>query len=358
MPWVLRQQRHNLRSFLRSGVTTIRDMGAPFNLIRVFASLARAGRIASPRILFAGPVVSVAGGYPYFVPPTPAVLKLTLGPIVHEVLSEGHLNEVVSSIASNGVSCIKVTIQAAKYDDDRTPIPTMPRPWRRALVKEAKRFDLPVAAHHIYVGDLVEDIDIPYGSLEHLPIDGVIPDDIAERIGARKTPVSTTLMTYGLIDHLDELRALVERPEGRFERVPAEFLSRAVGAMESDAEVTEHIGRKVIDTGSVHMRENLAKLHAAGAVIVNGTDSGGAITPPGNPHWELMDMVRAGLSNLEALRTATTAAADVLGRADLGRIIEGNVADIVLLDANPLDDISAVAKVVAVVQRGRLAHVV
>ena len=65
-------------------------------------------------------------------------------------------------------------------------------------------------------------------------------------------------------------------------------------------------------------------------------------------------MVRAGMSNMEALRTATTVAASVLGMNSIGRLQKGALADIVLLKRNPLDDIEAIKDVSAVVRDGYL----
>ena len=101
------------------------------------------------------------------------------------------------------------------------------------------------------------------------------------------------------------------------------------------------------------MRLNLARLHLAGAIVCNGTDSGGAITPTGCPHWEFLDMKRAGLSNLDILRSATATAAKTIGREDLGRIKAGAAADIILTRENPLNDISEIEDIVSVIRDGR-----
>jgi imidazolonepropionase-like amidohydrolase len=74
-------------------------------------------------------------------------------------------------------------------------------------------------------------------------------------------------------------------------------------------------------------------------------------------HQELALFVKAGLTPLQALQTATRNPALFLGRADMGSVETGKVADLVLLDANPLDDINNTRKIDAVVLNGRyLSH--
>jgi imidazolonepropionase-like amidohydrolase len=96
-------------------------------------------------------------------------------------------------------------------------------------------------------------------------------------------------------------------------------------------------------------------LHAAGVAIMAGTDAPLRNSPPGfGLHEELEHLVRAGLSPHAALRAATYEPARYLGALDsLGTVERGRVADLVLLDANPLADIRNTRRVAAVVANGR-----
>ncbi len=97
---------------------------------------------------------------------------------------------------------------------------------------------------------------------------------------------------------------------------------------------------------------NITAAHKAGIRIIAGTDI--FFLPPGL-HWELELLVRAGLSPLEALRTATTNAAAALGlEGRLGCISPGAAADLVVLEADPLEDIRNTQKIYAVIQGGRI----
>ena len=102
--------------------------------------------------------------------------------------------------------------------------------------------------------------------------------------------------------------------------------------------------------------ENVRLLNEAGVLLLAATDVGVPIQVPGiSLHVELERLVEAGLSPLEALQTATLNPARVLEMADsLGTIEPGKLADLVLLDANPLEDIRNTQQIRAVVADGRL----
>ena len=103
-------------------------------------------------------------------------------------------------------------------------------------------------------------------------------------------------------------------------------------------------------------REIVKTLHAAGASILTGTDAPMPLVHPGDSlHRELELLVESGLSPAAALRAATLSAAEFLGRsADGGSIAVGKRADLLLLDANPLQAISHTRRIQAVVLDGRL----
>jgi hypothetical protein len=102
--------------------------------------------------------------------------------------------------------------------------------------------------------------------------------------------------------------------------------------------------------------ENVRLLNEAGVTLLAATDVGVPLQIPGlGLHRELERLVEAGLTPLEALQAATLNPARVLGLADsLGTVEVGKLADFVLLDANPLDEISNTRRIRAVVADGRL----
>ena len=101
--------------------------------------------------------------------------------------------------------------------------------------------------------------------------------------------------------------------------------------------------------------DNVRQAHAAGVRIVAGTDAGDTYVFPGFAiHDELAELVRAGLAPADALRSATIDAALFSGKAgDYGSIEAGKVADMILLDANPLSDIRNTGKIAGLFFNGQ-----
>ncbi|HKV87360.1 MAG TPA: amidohydrolase family protein, partial [Candidatus Dormibacteraeota bacterium] len=93
---------------------------------------------------------------------------------------------------------------------------------------------------------------------------------------------------------------------------------------------------------------NLARLHAAGARITLGTDG----NKPWGPHQEMLDMVVAGMTPMEVIVAATRNGAEFLHIADSGTLQAGKSADFIVLDANPLDDITNTRRISRVILRG------
>ena len=93
---------------------------------------------------------------------------------------------------------------------------------------------------------------------------------------------------------------------------------------------------------------NLAKLHAAGVRITLGTDG----NRPWGVHDEMQDMVLAGMTPMQVIVAATRNSAEFLRIADAGTLQAGKSADFIVLDANPLDDITNTRRIAVVILRG------
>jgi imidazolonepropionase-like amidohydrolase len=93
---------------------------------------------------------------------------------------------------------------------------------------------------------------------------------------------------------------------------------------------------------------NLAKLNAAGARITLGTDG----NTPWGPHEEMQDMVLAGMTPMQVIVAATRNSAEFMRLPDAGTLQAGKSADFIVLDANPLNDITNTRRISAVVLRG------
>jgi imidazolonepropionase-like amidohydrolase len=113
--------------------------------------------------------------------------------------------------------------------------------------------------------------------------------------------------------------------------------------------------RAEIEGGLENMRAMTKRLHEAGVNLVVGTDSPNPSIVPGfSLHQEMAMLVRCGIPPLAVLTNATATAAKLIDRPDLGKVNPNASADLVLLDGNPIDNISNSMKIQAVIKAGKL----
>ncbi|HSK36198.1 MAG TPA: amidohydrolase family protein, partial [Actinomycetota bacterium] len=295
----------NARRQLDQGVTLVRDLGAPGAEAIQVGRAVKEGTVAGPRVVAAGPAVTMTGGHiPY------------LGRVTDGV--EAMRASVRANLAM-GAQCIKVVATGGVLTpgvDPREPAYTQPE--LDALVSEAHRLGLTVAAHAIGEGGVAAALRAGVDSIEH----GMFLDEAAIelflRTGARLTP--TFMAPHGILGGPS---------------VPGWIKDRARPAAEAQA-------------------RSFRAAVSAGVPAVAGTDAG----TPDNPHGggaarEAAFMVDAGLGVLAAVKAATGEAADLLGVADRGVLREGAAADVLVADGDAATDITALQRPLAVFQDGR-----
>ena len=350
---VPRQLLKNLRAFLMSGVTTVRDMGAPVKMALWLRERAARGQIESPRILTPGPVFTAPDGYPTFMDDLPPPAVWALGRLKIGLRTPEEARRHVDQLAELGVDHIKAMYTSEDYDDRRSPLPRLGDAELRALTERAHHHNLPVAAHHVWLKDLGPLLELPFDSLEHLTLDGVMEPRHVKRIKERNLPVTTTFMTYGILDFIEEMADLLQRHgETLFEPGALARVQHVVNQIRSRQLDLPGFGWKVIETGVKYSLKNLQWLREAGVRVVAGTDQGGVIMFCGQIVWELRSFVRGGCTHLEALQAATSEAAEALGRPELGALRPGGPADVILVSANPAQDVRALEHVDVVIRDG------
>jgi imidazolonepropionase-like amidohydrolase len=308
----------NARVFLESGFTTVRDVGVYRALTDIALRDAIAkGYIVGPRMFVAGAYVTISGGagaMTGFAPDITLPWDLRYG----EANSPWEVRQKIRLLAAAGVDHIKILSSGAVLTHGSNPQSQEFTPEElAAAVDEAKHFGLRVASHAHSPEGIKNAIR---ASVEHASL---IDDEgiaLAKQHG-----------TYLDMDIYDE-ECIQE--EGKNGSMTADFL-------EHDRNL-----------GATH-RANFTKALHAGLKLSFGTDAG--VCPYDRSINQFAFMVKYGMTPMQAIQSATTSAADLLGKSEiLGSINVGKYADIVAVPDNPLDEIHAIEHITFVMKEGKI----
>jgi imidazolonepropionase-like amidohydrolase len=321
----------NLKAYASYGVTAVMSMGTEQDLIFGIRDQQRAGRPKEARIFTAGQGLVFKGGYGGLAGLTP------------EVSTAEDVERVVAAQAAKKVDLIKFWM-----DDHFGTQKRMPAEIGKAIIESGHRHHLKVAAHIFYLEDAKNLVSYGVDGLAHSVRDK--PVDQALIDGMKK---NGTWQLAGTLAR--EAGMFVYAGNPKFLNDP--FFVRGVStsalqtlkspqyqnSIKADPEFEKYPG--ILDLAM----QNLKKLSDSGVKIGFGTDSG----PPGRipgyaEHWEMELMVKAGLTPAQVIQCATRRAAEFLGARDLGAVEKGKWADLVVLDADPLQDIRNTRKISAV----------
>ena len=323
-----------LRLDIANGVTGIRDMGADLDFILDIREATASGRTLGPRIVAAGPILDDAPGD---------------WPLRMRVRNADESRAAVQLLKRRGVDLIKVH----NYT---------PREVFFAIVDEARRQKLPVAGHVPLKVTIQEGVDAGMVSVEHFSEDGRVWKACSGGPQYRPEacrPFFEMLARRGVW----QTPTLLAMAEGPVIGTPASAISRDQLAYANKAFLDMQAGNQsffIKQPEVLGILKNLAEvgktvtrdMAAAGVGILAGCD---AMIAGFCVHDELALMVAGGMTPLAALQTATVNPARYLGREmTLGTVASGRSADLVLLDANPLEDIANVRRIRAVVAAGRI----
>lgn len=305
---------HTLRTLLASGITGVRDMGGDVAKLAESRHRIATGELAGPRLFFAGPRL--------MGPPAEADSDVW---VIH---SPDEARHAVNSLAKWRVDFIKV------HDG-------LARDSFLAIAETAKARGLPFAGHVPASMTPIEVSNLGQSSIEHLeflPKPCLVLFDPEARAAHRVPPSCGP----------ESLDALLHRfAQNGTWLCPTIQSFRYFASAQWDA----------IFAG---FREIAKQIRRNRVQILAGTDWSGSlkekgVLPGGSLHDELTLLVEAGFTPLEVLRAATLNPALFFGLSDsLGTIEAGKLADLVLLDANPLQDMRNTKRIVAVVSEGRL----
>jgi imidazolonepropionase-like amidohydrolase len=312
----------NARRTLRAGFTTVRNLGlfiktGGYLLDVSLGKAIDAGWIDGPRIEPAGHAITPTGGHldpTMFVGLAPHVLPLT----VEEGIADGvpevrkavryqikYGAKLIKVCASGGVMSLTGDPGAQHYSDEELV----------AIVDEAHRRGLRVAAHCLGSEAVKHAVAAGIDCIEH----GFLVDD--EAIDLMVEHGTFVVATQSLVDGMD--------------------VSKAAPELRAKAAVIFPQARTAI-----------LRMHEAGVKIAVGSDA--PAIPHGMNASELVTLVKRGIPPADVLRSATVIAAELINAPDRGRLAEGQLADIIAVPGNPLDDITVTQNVRFVMKGGKV----
>ena len=308
---------------LEAGFTTVRDVGSrPFLAVDLRQSI-NEGFIPGPRVFASGPSLSITGGHGDLNNYAPQV-RVEMFPEEHDYkIADGvdQVRHVVRAQLKHGVDLIKINASGGVLSRGDTPgAPQYTVEELRAAVEEAHAAGRKVAAHAHGAQGIKNAVIAGVDSIEH----GSLIDDEGIALMIKHG-------TWLVADIYNDDYILGRAKEFG---MPEEFIEKE---------------RKV---GQIQ-RDNFAKAAKAGVKVAFGTDAG--VYPHGENARQFAYMVKYGLTPAQAIRSATSDAAELLGKPkELGKIAPGYHADLIAIEGDPLKDVTILERVKVVIKAGKV----
>jgi imidazolonepropionase-like amidohydrolase len=310
------------RATLEAGFTSVRDVGT----YRAFVDVAlrdaiEAGDVVGPRMQCAGAYITTPGGGGDVVGlatdiEVPADLRFG---VVRDATDVRHR---VRALVAGGADVIKLIVTGAVLTRGTRPgVIELSEDQVRVAVEEASALGVRVAAHAHGAAGIVMAARAGVASIEH--------GSLLDEAGIEALLDNGTYLVADVYD--------------------GDWIAEE-GARQGWPEATL---RKNEETTQAQ-RDGFRRAVAAGVRMAYGTDSG--VYPHGRNALQLGIMVGLGMTPLDAVRSATTRAADLMGRDDVGRLEAGRWADLVAVAGDPLADVTELERPVVVVKGGRVVR--
>ncbi len=345
---------HTLEAMLYAGITTVNDLGGSIEDLLTLRSEIADGTRMGPRIFFAGKSITHEGGYPA------SMIKEAYGALAWAAIGTKLTRQIVSpeegalavrQHAAAGATMIKVVVADIPHGAPRLSAAELD-----AIVHQAHQLGLFVIAHIDTSEDALmaarHHVDALAHGIETTPL---TPEQAAE-LAASGIVMVPTLVNYERFASLSQKRfsplalTVESEPADTLEQFSPKYVDAATltpGFQKWRDELEANV-----DTRS----KNVALAWKAGVPIVAGADAMGSVaTYAADLHHELVMLVAAGIPPAEVLLAATSRAARfITPRPSFGTIEVGKSADLLLIDGDPLQDISATQRISTVMARGRV----
>ncbi|GMN09321.1 amidohydrolase family protein [Croceitalea sp. MTPC9] len=310
----------NARKTLEAGFTTVRDIWGIFYSDIALRDAINKGIIPGPRMYVSGPAITMTGGHGDWESWMGPHIELKKNPAA---IADG-VNEVQKEVRRHvkyGVDLIKITATGGFGTSGSIPgAASYTMEEIKAAVNEARKNGLKVAAHAHGAEGIKNAIKAGVASIEH----GSLMDDESIELMEKHN-------VYLVMDLMAAHYDLLEKKNDY-----------------SDKKIDENNNEMYSSFAS-----NFLKAHEQGVKMAFGTDAG--VYPHGRNAEQFKLMVKAGISEMDAIKSATIIAAELIGIKDkTGSIEEGKWADIIAVKGNPLKDITILEKVEFVMKEGKV----
>jgi imidazolonepropionase-like amidohydrolase len=323
----------NLNTYLYFGVTTVRSMGTDREAGFAVRKAERDGTLLSTRLFLAGRGFTAPGGHP----------SQEVGDIARQTNDPDDARRQVQELARQQVDCIKIWV-----DDLHGKGPKIKPAVIDAIIEEARKFNIPVTAHIGTLADTEHLVNAGAAGFLHMIRDTEdIPQEFLAKLHALQIPFAPTLVRQELGWLYAQHPELLNDPDAAHTLDPdiLEAVRNATRGKQGSPDSHADYERAV---------HNTKRMAAAGVPIGVGSDGGSASDFPGLMTLrELELLVEAGLSPVEVVTAATRTGALALRKLDeLGTVEAGKRADLLLLNANPLEDVRNFRKIEQVMLEG------
>jgi imidazolonepropionase-like amidohydrolase len=287
----------NARKVLRAGVTSISQPGGSYYIGVGIREGMKAGLVQGPRMSAAGRYLTTSNGLTDWYPDSVGVPDGNIGKLTNTV---DQMKEEIRHQAKNGVDLIKLadspygTFQAFTNDE------------MKVVADLAHQLGKKVTIHARGSAELGAAVDAGFDWIMH---GNVMTDDVIEKLAERQIPLAPTLL---LLANLADWPELTGAPRGQWDGC-----------------------RRMLEKSA----DTLHRAYEAGVKFAMGTDTGFAVTPYGEWHARELELLQiyAGLSPMEAIIAGTANGANMVGLdGQLGQLVPGYLADIIVVDGDPL----------------------
>jgi imidazolonepropionase-like amidohydrolase len=342
-----------LAAYLYSGVTAVRSTGDVLGAALKVRGVGNSGEKLGAEFFTCGPLFTAKGGHgtEYFTG-VPQQMRQTLeSQFVRIPGSPDDAKQQVDELKRQGVDCIKGVLEAgaAGHLFNRLDPALL-----ASVGQEAKAQQLPLAVHTGDAHDVADALGAQASSIEHGSMRDAISDEVFEKMAREGVSYDPTLFVGEAFRDLAAGRFdLLKRPLVQQVGPPdlIKHTEAKLSAKETE-DMRKSLGEYPMDQGLA--AENLRRAYQHRVTLVAGSDAGNLLVIHGpTVQHELELWVKAGIPTAVALQAATYNAAKLL-RAEnrIGLVQPGHDADLLIVDGNPLEDISATERISSVVFKG------